>query len=83
MIRYAVKMPQSRDGVFAFLTSTQAHCTKSLKGAKREVEKMLDPLNADFQVGTKTGWRNPTRKELIDEMGGMPKVFKLTIEEVE
>ena len=84
MIRYALHHPQERDGEFMFLTSTQSHFAKKESTIRKELEKYLDPDNADFEVSTKDGlgWRKPTRKELIDEMGGIPKIYKLEITEL-
>lgn len=82
MIRYAVKMPQTRDGEFEFLCATQSHFTKSLEVARKEVASMLNPRNADFQCATKTGWRFPTRAELIDDLGGEPIIYELNIRKV-
>lgn len=83
MIRYALKQPQSWDGEFMFLCSTQNHFAKKESTVRKELESMLDPKNAEFQVACKGGgWRAPTREELIDEMGGIPKIYKLEITEL-
>lgn len=83
MIRYALKQSQSRDGEFMFLCSTQNHFAKKESTVRKELESLLDPENADFEIAFgNNGWRKPTRKELIDEMGGIPKIYKLEITEL-
>ena len=83
MIRYALQHPQERDGEFMFLTSTQSCFAKSERTVRKQLESYLDPANADFEIACgKSEWRKPTRKELIEEMGGIPKIYKLEITEL-
>ena len=75
MIRYVVWCPGNREGEFEFLCATQKNWTTKKKEALDEAE---DRVRETMLMC------NPpmTRTEAVEELGGPPVVYKLTIERV-
>jgi hypothetical protein len=87
-VKYVLWLPQNRPGEFEFLCHTQMNWTTSLKKIKKELEEQIESTRlssvhlVDESPEYPDGEKPLTREEAIEEMGGMPKIFKLTIEEI-